>query len=59
MTIELFGVRAVIIIMVMVIFYACVIIIHVIRRPMNKVYKTKSFFVVVFLLMNHSRVCCL
>ena len=53
MTIELLGVRAVMtFIMVMVTFYVYVIIIHAVRRPMNKLYKTKSFFVVVFLLMN-------
>ena len=57
MTVELFGVRLVIVfILVVVTFYACMLIIHVVRRPMNKVYKTKSFFVVVFLLMNPSRV---
>ena len=49
MTIELLGVRVVItFIMVMVTFYAYMIIIHAVRRPMYKVYKTKSFFVVVF-----------
>ena len=54
-TTELFGVRVVIVfIMVMMTFYTCVIIIHAIKFQINKVYKTKSFFVVVFLLMNPS-----